>query len=170
MIALSVCIAAILLVALLFMLVNARHQRQLGGLPDGELIYSDSQAQACPVLVSYRYGIKGKPDALVRTESGDIIPVERKRGRAPRQPDLIQAAAYCILVEDQYGRTPPFMRIQYADRWFDEPSYAPDRKAWVLRTAGRLREARNRPDCNRSHRIPGKCRNCGQKQNCGQAL
>lgn len=58
--------------------------------------------------MSHRYGLKGKPDALVRTESGDLIPVERKKTRAPQRGpydgDLIQAAAYCILVEEEFGR------------------------------------------------------------------
>jgi hypothetical protein len=55
---------------------------------------------------------QGEPDALVRTASGDVIPVERKKSRAPKRPyagDLIQATAYCVLVEENYGRTPPFM-------------------------------------------------------------
>jgi CRISPR-associated exonuclease Cas4 len=109
--------------ALILLLVNRRHRAQ-GGLPTGELVYSDAAAEDTPVLVSYRYGLKGKPDALVRISSGDVIPVERKKSRAPKRPydgDLIQAAAYCLLVEEHYGRTPPFMRIQYSDRWFDQP-------------------------------------------------
>jgi CRISPR-associated exonuclease Cas4 len=109
----------------------------------------------------------------VRTESGDLIPVERKKSRAPRRGpydgDLIQATAYCILVEEEFGRTPPFMRIQYADHSFDEP-YTPARKQWVLETSAQLRLARQAADCHRSHRIAAKCRNCGQRQHCGEAL
>jgi CRISPR-associated exonuclease Cas4 len=152
---------------------KTRELRRLGGLPDGDLIYADSVAEDCPVLVSHRYGLKGRPDALVRTESGELIPVERKKSIAPRRGpydgDLIQATAYCILVEEEYGRTPPFMRIQYADRWFDEP-YTAERKKWVLETCARLRRARRQDDCRRSHRIAAKCRSCGQRPNCGQAL
>jgi CRISPR-associated exonuclease Cas4 len=154
-------------------LLFARDQRRLGGLPDGELIYNDNAAGDCPVLVSHRYGLKGKPDALVRTDAGDVIPVERKKSRAPRRGpydgDLIQATADCILVEEETGRTPPFMRIQYADRWFDEP-YTPEHKRWALEICARLRQARRAADCQRSHRIAAKCRNCGQRENCGQAL
>jgi CRISPR-associated exonuclease Cas4 len=168
-----VLIAAALLLAALFLILFGRDQRRLGGLPDGDLIYNDNTAGDCPVLVSHRYGLKGKPDALVRTDSGDVIPVERKKTLAPRRGpyagDLIQATAYCILVEENSGRTPPFMRIQYADRWFDEP-YTPERKCWVLETCARLRQARRQNDCRRSHRIAAKCRNCGQLQNCGQSL
>ena len=69
-----------------------------------------------------------------------MIPVERKKSRAPKRPyagDLIQATAYCVLVEENYGRTPPFMRIQYADACFDEP-YTLEGKNWVLRTCEQI--------------------------------
>jgi CRISPR-associated exonuclease Cas4 len=168
-----VLIAAALILVAVVLLVRASNQRSIGGLPDGELVYSDNVAGDCPVLVSRRYGLKGKPDALVRLESGDLIPVERKKTLAPRRRpydgDLIQAAVYCILVEEESGRTPPFLRIQYADRWFDEP-YTPGLKAWVLETVARLRQARKHNDRHRSHRIAAKCRNCGQRGNCGEAL
>jgi CRISPR-associated exonuclease Cas4 len=170
---LPLLIAACLFLAAVFLLVRARAQRRLGGLPEGHLIYIDDVARDCPVLVSRRYGLKGKPDAVVRTETGDLIPVERKKTRAPRNRpydgDLIQATAYCVLVEEAFGRVPPFMRIQYADHWFDEP-YTPQRKQWVLKTCERVRGARRQKDCRRSHEIPAKCRNCGQKPNCGEAL
>lgn len=168
-----VLIAAALILAAAYLLVRARDQRRIGGLPSGELIYSDNVAGDCPVLVSRRYGLKGKPDALVRTESGHLIPVERKKTLAPRRGpydgDLIQAAVYCMLVEEESGRTPPFMRIQYADRWFDEP-FTPELKRWVLEISVRLRQARRQNDCHRSHRIAAKCRNCGQRPNCVEAL
>ena len=80
-----VFIAALLLLAAVFLLLKAREQRRLGGLPDGELIYSDNLAEDCPVLVSHPHGLKGKPGELVRTDSGDVIPVERKKTLAPRR-------------------------------------------------------------------------------------
>ena len=88
----------------------------------------------CAVLISHRYGLKGKPDALVRTPEGVLIPVERKKARAPSRPyeaDRIQAAAYCLLVEENYRQTPSFMRIHYADRWFDE-TFTPQHRDWVV--------------------------------------
>jgi CRISPR/Cas system-associated exonuclease Cas4 (RecB family) len=168
-----VAVAAALLLAAAFILLNIRRQRRLGGLPAGEVISADNAREDCPILVAHRYGLKGKPDALVRTPSGELIPVERKKKRAPSKGpydgDLIQATAYCILVEEHYGHTPPFMRIQYADRWFDEP-YTLHRKQWVLQICERVRAARRLSDCNRSHRKAAKCRNCGQRNNCGQEL
>jgi hypothetical protein len=52
------------------------------------------------------------------------------------------------------------MRIQYADRWFDEP-YTPDLKRWGLEICAELRGARRERDRRRSYRIASKCRNCG---------
>jgi hypothetical protein len=65
------------LIAAILMARVLRHRR-LGGLPAGEVVLSDTEDEFCPVLVSHRYGLKGKPDAIVRTKSGDYIPVERK--------------------------------------------------------------------------------------------
>jgi CRISPR-associated exonuclease Cas4 len=173
MVLISVTIAAALFVAAGLILVRTHEQRRMGGLPLGDLVYGDNLAWDCPVLVSHRYGLRGKPDALVRLDSGALIPVERKKTLAPRRGpydgDLIQAALYCILVEEESGRSPPFMRIQYADRHFDEP-YTPEVKRWVLESCAGLRQARNQSDCHRSHRIAAKCRNCGQRQNCREAL
>jgi CRISPR-associated exonuclease Cas4 len=170
---LPVLIAAALILTAVFLLVRSRDQRRIGGLPKGDLVYSDDVAGNCPVMVSRRYGLKGKPDALVRTDAGELIPVERKKTRAPRRGpydgDLMQGAVYCILVEEESGRPPPFMRIQYADRWFDQ-SYTPQLKRWVLETAVRLRQARRQSDRHRSHRIAAKCCNCGQRGNCTEAL
>jgi hypothetical protein len=78
-----VFIAVGFLLAAIFLFLKARAQRRLGGLPAGDLIYIDDAARDCPVLVSHRYGLKGKPDALVRAKSGDLIPVERKKTRTP---------------------------------------------------------------------------------------
>ena len=165
-------IIAALLAASLFLVFKHRRYRMLGGLPSGELVSADNEEQECLALISPRYGLKGRPDALVRTDAGAMIPIERKRSRAPKRPydgDLIQGIVYCILLEDTYGQPPPYVRIQYADRWLDEP-YTQERKRWALQMSQRLREARRLDTCNRSHASPAKCRNCSQRPNCGQAL
>ncbi len=165
-------IVAALLTSALHIFLLHRRDRVQGGLPAGQLIYSDTELRSEEVLLSRRHGLVGKPDALVRLPSGEVIPVERKRRNAPRQPydaDLAQATVYCILVEEAYGRTPPFMRVQYADRSFDEP-YTPARKQSVLLAAEQIRRARRLATVNRSHAIAGKCRGCSQRQNCDQSL
>lgn len=53
-----VLIAAASLLAAVFLLLWAREQRRLGGLPAGDLIYTDSVAGDCPVLMSHRIAAK----------------------------------------------------------------------------------------------------------------
>src|SRR5690242_8328119 len=92
------------------------------GLPARKILYADvgsSFPQAVP-LISRRYGLTGKPDYIVRVESG-LVPVEVKSGRSPHsgQPHeghMFQVAAYCLLVEDLYGVPVPYGLIHYEDR------------------------------------------------------
>ncbi len=77
--------AAALLLAALALFLKRRYHRQRAALPSGTLVSSDNLEQPCPVLFSTRYGLKGKPDALLRTPHG-LAPIERKHSRAPRRP------------------------------------------------------------------------------------
>jgi len=73
--------------AALFLFVRHRSNRVLRGLPTGELIAADNEEQECPVLISHRFGLKCKPDPLVRTKADAVIPVKRKRSsRADARP------------------------------------------------------------------------------------
>jgi CRISPR-associated exonuclease Cas4 len=164
--------AAALLLAALAIFFQRRYHRQRAALPSGTLLSADHAQQPCPVLVSTRYGLKGRPDAVIRTTDGLFVPVERKHSRAPRRPhdsDIIQAAAYCLLIEEHYGQTPPFMRIDYDGTWFDVP-FTPNQRDWVVRVSARLRAVRTHDTCRRSHNAPAKCRHCAQRPNCDQAL
>jgi hypothetical protein len=92
-----------LMAAALVVFWSHRHNRMLGGLPAGDLVSADNEEQECPVLISHRCGLKGKPDALVRRKNGAMIPIERNRTRAPKRPydgDLIQGKVRLHLAED----------------------------------------------------------------------
>ncbi|MEB3215373.1 MAG: type I-MYXAN CRISPR-associated endonuclease Cas1 [Nostocales cyanobacterium 94392] len=72
-------------------------------------------------LVSEKYGIRGRVDAL-RTRDGETIPYEHKRGKCHRdenkQPqawesDKLQILAYCCLLESALGLSIKEGRIRY---------------------------------------------------------
>lgn len=154
-----------LAVAALLLFLGRRSQ------PAEELVYTDAPGLSGPVLISVRHGLKGKPDAIYRLESGEYIPVERKSRPAPKQPyesDVIQAAVYGLLIEEHYGAAPPFLRLEYSDRIIDVPFDACLRAA-VLDYASELRQARGTLPV-RSHQIRAKCVGCVQRVNCGEAL
>jgi CRISPR-associated exonuclease Cas4 len=130
-------------------------------------------------LFSNRHRLTGRPDYLVRRR-GDVIPVEVKSGAAPEQPyeaHVLQLAAYCLLVEDQDGRPPPFGIVRYRDCAF-EIDYTPALRAELLDTLSTIRRdlhagsevRRAHHQVDRSHDEPARCRGCGYRDRCEQRL
>ncbi|HRJ40516.1 MAG: Dna2/Cas4 domain-containing protein [Caldilineaceae bacterium] len=167
--------------AVLFLLIGGalllrqgRARWQETGLPDGEVVYSDTgqwEKQEQP-LISRRYGIVGRPDYLVRiVENGQThsIPVEVKSHRRPAEPyasHILQLATYCLLVEDVLKARPPYGFIRYADATL-RIAYSDELRVQVLEAAEGIRSARGAPDVKRDHREATRCRNCGYRRACG---
>ncbi|MCG3209112.1 MAG: hypothetical protein FOGNACKC_02731 [Anaerolineae bacterium] len=149
--------------------------RRRSGLPHGRLVYADTHGhnwQPAPQpLFSAKYQLVGKPDYLVQTPAG-LIPVEVKTGAAPRVPYLghiLQLAAYCLLVEETTGQTPPHGLLKYADALF-EVDFNRDLRAELMQVMAEVRQARLADEAPRSHDQPGKCAACGFVDRCDEAL
>jgi CRISPR-associated exonuclease Cas4 len=168
-------------VALLLLLLGWASMRRAGrlreesGLPVGRLIYADGfQTDWHPPaepLYSARYRLVGKPDYLVRT-GGKIIPVEVKSATAPEIPYLghvLQLAAYCLLVEETSGQTPPHGLLKYTDALY-EIDFTAELRAELLDTLADMRRARLARNVARNHGQPNKCARCGFRHGCDEAL
>ncbi|MCB0047021.1 MAG: Dna2/Cas4 domain-containing protein [Caldilineaceae bacterium] len=170
-----VFLALLLLFAAGLMLRRAAVLRKATGLPQGEVVYDDSGArrEVEEPLLSRRYGLVGRPDYLVRSEAtDDWIPVEVKSARAPARPydsHVLQLGAYCLLVEDRYGRRPDYGLLRYADASFRIP-FTDALRYQVLDAADAIRRARTAPNVQRSHAEPARCRACGYRDGCGESL
>ena len=76
------------------------------------------------LLYSAKYDLRGKPDYIFKKRLGSaIIPVELKSGTIkasalPHAGDLLQLAAYFLLLEDVYGKRPPYGWLKYSDYMF----------------------------------------------------
>lgn len=113
-------------------------------------------------LTSERWGITGRPDELRRLKDGTIIPVEIKsspapRGGAPYPSHRLQLLAYCALVEESFGRTPPYGVLVYGDG-------SELRVSWDARAKADLKSAVARwtqPYMGEADPSPGKCWGCG---------
>jgi len=163
----------LLLVLGLLLLWLARRGRASSGLPQGRVIYTDTGGwkRTERPLFSHQFLLTGKPDYLV-IEGTDIIPVEVKSGYAPAHPypsHLHQLAAYCLLVEECYGRRPPYGIIKYADRAF-EVDYTSELKKKLLAMLEDMRADLSAGEALRSHREPRRCRACGHYAHCEQRL
>ena len=123
MIQLIMQLSFIILVIGLVLLVLALLQRKRLGIPDGELLYTDSEEVPGQVFFAKSIPLVGKPDYIVR-QKGFIIPIERKTGKTPQQPyknHVAQLYAYCYLIEENYGLRPPHGIIRYPDESFIVP-------------------------------------------------
>src|ERR1035441_1326229 len=96
----------------LLMWARARRQIQRSGIPNGRVVYQDTDRRRNVErpLVSPSCGLTGKPDYLVEAPNG-LIPVELKSrncpGSGPHEGEAAQVSAYCVLVEDSFGAAPP---------------------------------------------------------------
>ncbi len=140
-------------------------------MTQGELVYIDSDRAKPKLFVSRRYGLSGRPDAVV-LEGGEHIPVEVKTGRTPKGPlfsHILQIAAYCLLLEEEYGKAPPHGVIRYEDASHDI-EYNEDLKQLVLGKVGEMRACIDRGEAHRNHNRPGKCLHCSRRSMCPERL
>ena len=97
------------------------------------------------------------------------MPVEVKRRRRPAQPSashILQLAAYCLLVEDNFDAAPPYGLLRYADATLQIP-YTDELRRRVLEATDGIRQARGASDVRRSHDGPVRFRACGYRSACG---
>ena len=156
------------------MWANARGRLLKSGILDGRIVYQDTDRRRNVErpLVSHRYGLTGKPDYLV-DRSNELIPVELKSRRCPpsgpHASDAAQLMAYCVLVEDSCGVTPSHGIIQYANRTWPIRYTVKDRER-LLEILDEMREARQSNTVHRDHIQAGRCRACGYRAACDEAL
>ena len=146
--------------------------RRSTGLPWARVVAQDTLGRSLErPLFSRRYGLTGKPDYLIE-QRGALIPVEVKPGRRATQPyesDLMQLAAYCLLVEETSGQPPPFGLLRYAEQTF-RLDYTPQLRDELLDILDEMRAALEELDCERSHDDSRRCAGCGFATQCDESL
>jgi CRISPR-associated exonuclease Cas4 len=170
----TVQIGLVLLLLVTAVWLWSRGLQQETGLPNGDVIYTDSGTWYRNGDPLFANGLKlvGKPDYLVEQPNGMIIPVELKSSRAPQEPregHLLQLAAYCLLVEENYGIRPDFGIIQYKDKAF-AVDYDEDLEDELLEVLDEMREGLLEEELERDHNDWRKCAKCGVRTHCYQRL
>jgi CRISPR-associated exonuclease Cas4 len=166
-------LAALFLVLALYFFRQSSKRRKTAGLPGGRVIYTDT-SQWGPVedaLYDPVAGLTGKPDYLVR-KGKQIIPVEVKSGRVPDAPydsHIFQVAAYCYLVEKEYGRRPPYGIIHYGSQSF-AVDYTKELELMLLELITEMRRMERWKSVNRSHEQAARCNGCGVAHACDQRI
>src|SRR5262245_42274602 len=162
---------ALLLLAALILILGLRLRRATG-LPWAPVLAQDTYGRELnKPLFARRIGLTGKPDYLLDIR-GSTIPVEVKPGRRAARPyesDLMQLAAYCLLIEETRGAAPPYGLLRYAERTF-RLDYTPRVRDELLMLLDEMRDELAQPNCSRSHDDPRRCRGCGFFEQCDDAL
>ena len=169
----GVLLFCLLLVAALSLLLG-HLLRQRSGLPDGTVIYEDRGGKQTRVLVSHRYGLRGKPDYLLNDGAGWVIPVELKSSRIPRsgrphRSHALQLAAYFLLVEDALQQRVAYGLVRYKDGVLRIENSA-HLRAELLAVMEEMRAALSSEDASRSHRQAVRCRACSVAYACDERL
>jgi CRISPR-associated exonuclease Cas4 len=164
-------IGLVILVVALLLLRSGQRGRVESGLPAGKVVYVDDRdwREIPAPLRSERYGLVGRPDYLMR-QGRALIPVEAKPFRQADEPyesDLLQLAAYCLLIEDNFGRVPPYGLLRYRDYTFEIP-YDDTLRSFLLDVLDGIREDYDADEVYRSHDEPARCQACSMWEYCGE--
>jgi CRISPR-associated exonuclease Cas4 len=161
-----------LVVALVLFFISAR-QKKNAGIPGGRVIYSDTTQwrKVEKPLFDPNIRLAGRPDYLVE-RGKQVIPVEIKSRHAPPAPfdsHIYQLAAYCLLVQHEYGTRPDYGIIHYPNRTFaiDFTVALEDSTRGTIR---QMQERKTNSQVARSHDNPRCCKRCGYRSICDQSL
>jgi CRISPR-associated exonuclease Cas4 len=138
----------------------------------GRVVASDSVvSRPSRALRSARHGIVGKPDYLVE-ERGRIAPVELKPSRESNAPwlrDVVQLAAYCLLLEETEPRFAGYGYLRYAHRTF-RIDFTDRVRGELMRTIAQMRADLTATNVAPNHRDPRRCARCILVRACGRAV
>jgi len=156
--------AALLLALGLLLMLLGRGLLRSRGLGGGRTVSLDRVT-----LTSFRLGLTGRPDRLIKTE-GTIRIEEWKSSRQLRPHHRAQMGVYFLLIEEQLRRRPAYGVLVLGDGTRHRIDNTEELRAWVLELAARIRAARvevMRPIPVHPH--PGQCRACAMRSHCTQA-
>ena len=168
------------LVLLLFglaiaLLLLSMRERRKSGLPQAQVVYADTDLwQRVPeTLVDHQLGLVGKPDYVMKTRQGSLIPVEVKTGHTPDAPydsHKLQLMAYGLLIRSNYAQTPAYGLLHYSDKDF-RVDFTPDLEAQLTETLEEMRQIESKKVVPaRSHNSSARCRSCGYRGVCDQKI
>jgi len=166
-------LAVILIILALALLWRTRQQEKQIGIPSGRIIYSDTRrwGEVEKAIYNAEYGLTGKPDYLVK-KGRQLIPIEVKSSQvsaAPYDAHIFQLAAYCLLVEGQFGQRPIYGILHYPNRTF-AIDYTTELETSLCNLLVEIRSMDRKKEVHRSHNSISRCSKCGYRHLCEQRL
>jgi CRISPR-associated exonuclease Cas4 len=141
------------------------------GIKSGKIEYVDAMDDKSKMLSSKKYGLRGRPDYILKKDEG-MVPVEVKTGRTPKGPlfsHILQLAAYCLLIEENYKDQPPYGIIKYTEIEH-EIEYDDGLKEILISKLDEMRKIFETGEAHRNHKRESKCRFCSRREICPERL
>ena len=135
-------------------------------IQQGKIEYSDLNKPAKPFF-SKKYRITGKPDYVVK-QNQYVLPVELKTGNhsKPRASHVLQLAAYCQLIEDNYHNFVPYGVLVYNNQDVFKIPFDPKLRFDLENTLTKMRNYAKAGNLTRSHDDINRCKSCSMRQHC----
>ena len=130
--------------------------------------HDDGEAE---LLVSEKWGLRGRPDILAEIE-GEIVPVEIKSSNKPKvRPfsHVMQLTAYAVLVEEVYGRQVNYGILKYPQGDI-QIEIDENIRLTLASMLERMQEVKTSRKAHRNHNNVGKCMGCYRRDKCPEAL
>ncbi|MGL4363494.1 MAG: CRISPR-associated protein Cas4 [Cellulosilyticaceae bacterium] len=127
-----------------------------------QIIYTDEGGGK--LLSNSELGLRGKPDYIFQSWiSGRYIPYEIKSGicqdNYPHPGDMMQLVAYFFIIEECYGKKPPFGKLVYNNKTFKIRNTKKHRKM-LLSTLQEMRDMLDGKFTQNAMPSFVKCKNC----------
>ena len=152
-----------ILLVILFLVLDAKEKNRLIERTSQDLNPEDDQPSK--TYFSRKYRLVGKPDETF-AYGGTEIPKEYKGSYAKDQAypsHILQLAAYCLLIEDHFGKRPPYGKIVYKNEKEFTIKYTKELRASLLTTMKNMRAE------NPEEALPPICEDTRKCKHCGYA-
>ena len=163
-------------IAIVFTMVSKKGKKEVKkiknkyNIQQGRITYSDLNKPAKPFF-SKKYRISGKPDYVIQRKEG-YIPVELKTGYhlVPQKNHVFQLAAYCHLLEENYGGFVPYGIIVYNNQKQYRISIDPKIRFELEATIKKMRYSLKNYEFFRNHNDIHRCLSCSMKKYCNNKI
>ena len=163
-------VSMFLIVVSKIMQIKVDNIKKTHKIQDGKITYADLDSPAKPFF-SKKYRISGKPDYIVKKDKR-YLPVELKTGRhdSPPKNHIFQLAAYCQLIEENFGVFVPYGILVYSNGYQFNIPFDPKIRFELESTINEMKRAIKTGKINTNVKDPFKCNGCSMRNYCNAKI
>lgn len=149
---------------------NVKRVKKTQKIQEGKITYSDLNKPS-KTFFSKKYLIAGKPDYIVKKDD-KYYPVELKTGKNkyPQLNHVLQLAAYCHLLEENFGEFVPYGVLVYNNEQSYKINYNPKIRFELESTIKDMQYTMKTDNIARNHNNKNRCRHCSMRKYCDKKI